>query len=607
MASLSPDDRAIIAKHPLDISLDHLREPLRKIEQSYKPSSFSYNGTVESPDVGPQKAISRLLYTLQGHEVALDLRSKIGNSNVATELSKLFGLVQSGRYNYEHYRALSRLVVKQAADIDIWNAVLNLIITVSRITPPTSIPVSFDGTHITFLSSSFQSSEQDHRDEHLSDSRGILYTTESTSDLTGDEAQRQLDLFVKRRGTGTSGKYDWKDVRVIHSFFLHGTIMELWVFDRSGPYSSGEFDIHEEPEKFIRAIVGYAMMDDEEVGLDTFTELDDTGRFITISRDPTGKENRMQLDEAPFVKQRAVFSWTSDKRPPEADHLRLAREKGVEGIAKLIGYQRITNISELRNGLTFPSHQFRDGTASASSSFSQTQLALSEFARRPQSTNSVPSAIRELLTTLRDAIKAHRSLYLKGNILHRDISENIIITNKDENGDFTGMLIDLDLAKVLGSGRSGARHQTGTMEFMAIEVLQGIDHTYRHDLESFFYVLIWLCARRTWEREFLCSAVDRPKRNILTKWYTASFVDIADAKKGYIHVDDFEKLLIEFPQAFNLVKPLCKKIRSILFPLLEDGALFIGTPSDPPEKLYHPVIEPFDKAIVDIAAREGSG
>ncbi len=34
--------------------------------------------------------------------------------------------------------------------------------------------------------------------KHLSDSCGILYTTESTSDLTGGEAQRQLDLFVKR-------------------------------------------------------------------------------------------------------------------------------------------------------------------------------------------------------------------------------------------------------------------------------------------------------------------------------------------------------------------------------------------------------------------------
>ena len=125
--------------------------------------------------------------------------------------------------------------------------------------------------------------------------------TESASDLTGGEAQRQLDLFIKRRGIEVSGKHNWKDVRVIgelkqskwtlnksllqlarymcdlftaqpigcfiYGFFLHGTIIGLWVFDRSGPYSSGEFDIYEEPKKFIRAIAGYAVMDDEELGL----------------------------------------------------------------------------------------------------------------------------------------------------------------------------------------------------------------------------------------------------------------------------------------------------------------------------------------------------
>jgi hypothetical protein len=37
---------------------------------------------------------------------------------------------------------------------------------------------------------------------------------------------------------------------------------------------------------------------------------------------------------------------------------------------------------------------------------------------------------------------------------------------------------------------SGARHRTGTMQFMAIEVLEGKGHTYRHDLESFFYVFV---------------------------------------------------------------------------------------------------------------------
>ena len=112
MANLSQGDRNIIAEHPLDKWLDHLRDPLRRAEQNNKPGSPLHDGIVNRPDQGPQKAISRLLSALQVHEVALDLRSKIGNNDKASELSKLFKRVRSGRYNYEHYRALSRLVVK---------------------------------------------------------------------------------------------------------------------------------------------------------------------------------------------------------------------------------------------------------------------------------------------------------------------------------------------------------------------------------------------------------------------------------------------------------------------------------------------------------------
>ncbi len=112
MANLSQNDHSIIAEHPLDTSLDHIREPLRKIEQSYKPGSLSYNGAVDSPDLVLQKAILRLLYTLLGHEVALDLRSKTGNGDIASELSTLFRHVRNGDFSYEHYRALSRLVIK---------------------------------------------------------------------------------------------------------------------------------------------------------------------------------------------------------------------------------------------------------------------------------------------------------------------------------------------------------------------------------------------------------------------------------------------------------------------------------------------------------------
>ena len=119
MAMLSQNDRDIIAEHPLDISLDHLREPLGITEQSYKTGSLSFDSAADGPDLSSQKAISRLLSTLQSHEVALDLRSKTRNEDIASELFTLFRRVRNDDFNYEYYRALSRLVIKQAFDVDI--------------------------------------------------------------------------------------------------------------------------------------------------------------------------------------------------------------------------------------------------------------------------------------------------------------------------------------------------------------------------------------------------------------------------------------------------------------------------------------------------------
>ncbi|KAI9701454.1 MAG: hypothetical protein M1836_001509 [Candelina mexicana] len=139
------------------------------------------------------------------------------------------------------------------------------------------------------------------------------------------------------------------------------------------------------------------------------------------------------------------------------------------------------------------------------------------------------------------------------------------------------MPIDLDLAKEIGSGRSGARHQTDTMEFMAIQVLRNVSHTYRHDLESFFYVLLWICGRRAWDT-IRSRFQGPPKQSRLTKGYTGSYDDIADAKEHHMGVCGFKDVLKEFPQTLDCVKPLCREIRRILFPLNNDGELDIGTP-----------------------------
>ena len=359
--------------------------------------------------------------------------------------------------------------------------------------------------------------------------------------------------------------------RYVHVFTLCGNEMRAWVFDRSGPYGSTAFDIHEEPERLIRTIAAYVMMSDDELGLDTFTERNGGNRFITVE-DAMGKERRFRLESDPIAYQRAIvcrgtscfraripgsedlqyvakFSWVSDKRRPEANLLRLARERGVKGVAKLFGHRQITNIANMREGLKFGKpYAFRNTTSSLASPFSPVQSLLSQScgqlygvgtarelskkrksvdaggspSKRSRSNSQSPDkakldkevnsetislyihddssfenrifsclvispagrairdfrSIPELLEALRDAIKAHMSLYTDGKILHRDISENnIIITDPKEADGFTGMLIDVDLAKEIGSGRSGARHQTGTMQFMAIQVLQGVAHT----------------------------------------------------------------------------------------------------------------------------------
>ncbi|KAF2164526.1 hypothetical protein M409DRAFT_67691 [Zasmidium cellare ATCC 36951] len=214
-------------------------------------------------------------------------------------------------------------------------------------------------------------------------------------------------------------------------------------------------------------------------------------------------------------------------------------------------------------------------------------LAITPTGRSISQFKSIP----ELLEGLRDAIKVHRSLYLDGKTLHRDISENNIIITDSPNGDgFKGR----------GQGAE-ARHRTGTMEFMAIEVLLRISHTYRHDLEAFFYVLIWLCARRGWHLD--APAKSRSKVSVLSQWYTGTYKDIARNKRGDIDRSGLEDILKDFPSAFETVKPLCRAIRDILFPY-RDG-LFTGTPQDP-YVLYKPIIGAFDVAVATLQQAKAS-
>ncbi|SLM35803.1 serine threonine-protein kinase sgk2 [Lasallia pustulata] len=799
MAQLNREERDTINENPLGDSLSDVREALREAEQTRHYEASQSDDSTGAPEwrrlFGP--AIVKLFSILWLSDVSGALASRTGGEALAFDLTAVRLRVQKDDFDYEHFRPLSQLVIKQAPDVDIWAAVVALVQLVSYSTPPPSLPPSFH-TPITHTSASLQGSEQtrekiEHRvfeeirlcthravegfhekyfegrewnervkriwqsaksrysdsdkrwtqipaaptqdevwawllnlqQELLAGERAAYFTSDLRNKV-GAEASRQLDLLVKRRSDEAAGeKHDWRDVLAIgelkksdqkdkklwlqvgsivrnvfasqptrlfvHAFTLTGTEMETWIFDRSGPYSGATFDVHEEPEKFIQVMCAYLMMSDEELGLDTFTKAKNNRLFVSMPVKARTKRNRqleLELDPNPIAHQRSIvcrgtscflakpigaaefdrvvkYSWTSSMRPPEADLLNKANERGVKGLAKVVGYcEEVTSISKLREGLVFSTpHKFRGVPRNANTSFSQSQPPLSHHfnglsiaskgqgkstdcsshpskrsqlnsqlakteqaengvsypVQKPQGTTSLVQqnqapydnrilrvlaispagrsisqfkSVVELLEGLRDALKVHRSLYMDGKILHRDISENnIIITDPGMADGFKGMLIDLDLAKEEGKGPSGARHRTGTMEFMAIEVLQGTSHTYRHDIEAFFYVLIWLCARRGWA--LAGTSKKPPTETILSHWYTGTYKDIARNKRGDMVQDGLEVILEECSQVFDCVKPLCRIIRDVLFSY---NRLFTGTPQDP-NILYDPIIEAFDDTI----------
>lgn len=90
----------------------------------------------------------------------------------------------------------------------------------------------------------------------------------------------------------------------------------------------------------------------------------------------------------------------------------------------------------------------------------------------------------------------HYLAYRIGNILHRDVSEYNVMAGRDANGSVIGILNDWDMAKLLSEEQDGltaAKHRTGSPPFTALELLsgKGSPHYFRHDLESFFWLLVW--------------------------------------------------------------------------------------------------------------------
>ncbi|KAG8705376.1 hypothetical protein FRC11_009085 [Ceratobasidium sp. 423] len=119
--------------------------------------------------------------------------------------------------------------------------------------------------------------------------------------------------------------------------------------------------------------------------------------------------------------------------------------------------------------------------------------------------------------SFRKLVVAHHELY-KIKILHCDISARNMMYDPVGREPY---LIDVDLGKSVDRlALPSSNHRTGTLPFMATDLLvtDPPPHLYRHDLESFFYVLIWMCApdHCGWDKVHSITAMREKKSDFFT-------------------------------------------------------------------------------------------
>ncbi|KAI0675544.1 hypothetical protein C8Q78DRAFT_1074557 [Trametes maxima] len=192
----------------------------------------------------------------------------------------------------------------------------------------------------------------------------------------------------------------------------------------------------------------------------------------------------------------------------------------------------------------------------------------------------------ELVVAVRDAIIGHRLLWEKADILHRDVSVgNILIKDEKKQDDkFTGFLHDFDYssmvpdpatatdapegvstdellgvnvpeASVPGSvDPESQKERTGTYYFMAIEILKvpEIIHNTHHDLESFYWVLLWVIVRHTnhGQGEDICNDIfkygnDKDSASAKRDWLESVMLEIPDNKPLSYLLKELTVLVLE--------------------------------------------------------------
>ncbi|KAL7278016.1 hypothetical protein ACG7TL_007976 [Trametes sanguinea] len=145
----------------------------------------------------------------------------------------------------------------------------------------------------------------------------------------------------------------------------------------------------------------------------------------------------------------------------------------------------------------------------------------------------------DLLTMVEQITDCLHALWHEAQILHRDVSAYNIMWQPSQSPETKGkfVLCDFDMAVIIEGGASApantrvatATHRTGTLPFLAIELLENPKTLHRlyHDYESLFWVVLWCAMKADYHAEGTKrAAIDE----LLNEWEEVDLKQVASHK-----------------------------------------------------------------------------
>jgi hypothetical protein len=395
-------------------------------------------------------------------------------------------------------------------------------------------------------------------------------------------------------------QYNRRFIPMITLWGQQNRFFKLTLSDRSGVIHSVDYEIGTSPLVFLRLLAVFIFGDNSLLGFDATMQRDsnneiksiqcsgvkyDVVRIIFRSQTLRGRATQcwhVQKDGQKYV---IKDSWCQKNRNfNEIDRLNDIRE--VKGVPTLISGEDV----QISPGIVDSTNLIRNGLIIFDPTNSKRQeiVIKEERVHRRIVMSPVAEPIytfkskKELIGAFIDVIKgasnksflrnigkltifpAHQHLCTEKKILHRDISYNNIMlyhSPDSANGLRKGLLIDFDYALPLDNSCTySVGDRTGTGPFMALEVLKNADGEQTqqkpcHDLESIFYVLLYICMKLKGPNNTKRTPEDDKNISMtIDTWFAPgmSFRDLRDKKIGQLW--EFETRFVRkfMPYFFDL-------------------------------------------------------